>query len=48
VLCRHQRFPPANPATAQNDVAIVNYCSLSRRDGALRLMQTNPSAIVLG
>src|SRR5262245_32054468 len=46
ILRRHQRFPPANPAAAQDDVLVVNNCGLSRCYSALRIVQSHPGAIV--
>src|SRR5688572_5349404 len=43
---RLERSGAADPATAENDVAIVNHSRLSRRDGFLRFVQLEASASV--
>src|SRR5262245_44210739 len=48
-----RRFAPlrmmrtANPAAPENDVTVVNDCSLPRRYGTLRIVQTHMGAIIL-
>src|SRR5947208_556661 len=42
----HRRLAPANPAATKHNVILVNYCDLSGRHRALRLVQTNETAIV--
>jgi len=46
-LGRDGRFPAANPATAYDNVCIVNDGSLPGCDGALRVAQSHVGAIVL-
>jgi hypothetical protein len=43
-----ERFAPANPTAAEDNIAVVYYRGLSGRNGALRLMQANSRAIVFG
>src|SRR5437764_15480700 len=41
------RLAPAYPTAPDDDVTIVNYRGLSGGDRTLRIMQTNPSAMIL-
>src|SRR5687768_15085759 len=44
---RLERGSAANPAAAENDVAIVNHGGLAGRDGFLRLVQLDTSAAAM-
>ena len=47
LLGENRRFASADPATAENDITIVNHRCLSRRHRALRFVESDASAMIL-